>query len=102
MSVKDGYVYQNASRHMLESWREWQCTWGVCIRALGCFDILNLLLQTSRVYVYVHLTNIINLFLWLICFLRLPILSNFFTGSSVCPTYEICVSVKRQSPIEGH
>jgi len=36
------------------------------------------------------------MFLWLMCFLWLPILSNFFTGSSVGPTYEICVSVKRQ------
>ena len=36
-------------------------TCGVCNRALSCNDILNVLLHTSQVYVYVHLTNKKNL-----------------------------------------
>jgi hypothetical protein len=44
------------------SWWDWQCTYGVCNRALGCFYILNALLHVSQVYVYVRLTNQINLF----------------------------------------
>jgi hypothetical protein len=47
-------------------------------RALGGYDILKVLLQTSQVSVYVRITNAINLFLWLMCFLWMPSLPHFF------------------------
>jgi hypothetical protein len=51
-------------------------------------------------YVYVRLTNVINLFLWLMCFLCLPSLPHFFVGSSVGSTFAVCVSAKVPFPIE--
>ena len=83
----------------VESLREWPCLCGVCKRALGCFDILNVFTQTSQVYVYVRLTNVTDLLLWLMCSLWLLSLPYFFIGSSFGPTFEVCVPVLRPSPI---
>jgi len=60
-------------------------TYGVCSRALGYITILHVLLHTSQVYEYVHLTEVTNMLLWLMFLLWLPVLT-FFIGASVCPT----------------
>jgi hypothetical protein len=57
-----------------EGWRDWPCTYGVCNRSLGRVDIPNDLLHVPQVFEYVHHKKGTNLFLWLICFLWLPIL----------------------------
>jgi hypothetical protein len=74
--------------------REWPRTYGLCNRALGCIDILNDLLLRSQVHVYVHLSDVINLFLWLLFFLWLPSLPYFFIGSNVGPNFSVCVYAK--------
>jgi hypothetical protein len=84
-----------------ESQIERPCTYGVCDRLLGYIEILNVLLHTSQVYVYVHLTNTINFFLQLMCFLWVPSLPYFSIGCSVGQTCEICVSAKIPSQILG-
>ena len=63
--------------HQGMCWREWPCTYGVCKRAVGCFGILKVFLHASQVYVLVRLKILINLLLWLMCFLWLPSLPHF-------------------------
>jgi len=75
-----------------ESRKNWPYTYGVCSRALGCIVILKVLLHTSQVCEYVHLTKVTNMLLWLIFCLLLPILTCFYIGACVFPTcWILCI-----------
>jgi len=84
-----------------ESRRKWPCPYGVCSRALGYIVILNVLLHTSQVYEYVHLTEV-TVLLWLMIFLLLPTLARFILFLVFVQTFVVCVPAKVQLPILGN